>query len=238
MAEENPLATHDLLIRRMLVFLIGAITVWLIVVFFVDVADRSLPLIAGIALTYGFAAYIALPRAIRLGSWILNREQVPSYTLTNDGLPGDPINIALIGSKRQLQDAFAAIGWAKADRLSLVSSWKMCCAFALGRNYATAPFSTLHLLGRGQDSTIPTGHRCEPTQAPSRPLLGADALPRRANLGNGGVLVGVAGADRRRAGCLARRGHQRRGIVSHLGQPPGHARDERSGGSRARLRHP
>ncbi|MGO8656246.1 LssY C-terminal domain-containing protein, partial [Rhizobium ruizarguesonis] len=32
---------------------------------------------------------------------------IPRYTITADGLPGDPINFALIGNLQQLREAFA-----------------------------------------------------------------------------------------------------------------------------------
>jgi LssY C-terminus len=76
---------------------------------------------------------------------------VPSFTITSDGLPGDPVNLALIGTLPQLRTAFAALGWSEADRLSVASSWRMTRAFLFNSPYPTAPFSTLYLFGRGQD---------------------------------------------------------------------------------------
>lgn len=76
---------------------------------------------------------------------------MPSYCITGDGLPGDPVNIALVGTLQQLRQAFAALGWSEADRLSVASSWGMVRAFAFNSPYPTAPFSTLYLFGRGQD---------------------------------------------------------------------------------------
>jgi hypothetical protein len=139
------------LAQRLLVVLLGVVTVWLILVVFYDVADRKLPLVLALAATYGVAAYLVLPRVIRLGARILQRGQVPSYTLTGDGLPGDPVNVALIGTFVQLQHAFRSAGWVQAAPLSLASSWKMAQAFVLNRPYPDAPFSTLYLLDRGQD---------------------------------------------------------------------------------------
>ena len=140
-----------LLWRRTLVVLIGILTVWLIVFVVFKVTDNTLPWIAAVAVTYGLAAYVILPRAIRMGLKVLKRQHVPAYTTTGDGLPGDPVNIALIGTLPQLRAAFAAIGWTKADRLSLASSWRMVQAFVLNKPYPSAPFSTLFLFGRGQD---------------------------------------------------------------------------------------
>ena len=114
-------------------------------------ADRRLPWILAVGVTYGIAAYIVLPRAIRMGLKILQSKRVPSYTITGDGLPGDPVNVVLVGTLQQLREAFGALGWSEADRLSLASSWGMVRAFVLNTPYPTAPFSTLYLFGRGQD---------------------------------------------------------------------------------------
>ena len=139
------------LLQRMLIFGLGIFCVWLIVFVVFETADRRLPWILAVGVTYGIAAYIILPRAIRVGLKILQRKRVPSYTVTGDGLPGDPVNIALVGTLQQLRVAFASLGWSEADRLSLASSWGMIRAFVFNRSYPTAPFSTLYLFGRGQD---------------------------------------------------------------------------------------
>lgn len=139
------------LLQRMLIFGLGIFSVWLIVFVVFETADRRLPWILAVGVTYGIAAYIILPRAIRLGLKILQRKRVPSYTITGDGLPGDPVNIALVGTRQQLRVAFASLGWSEADRLSLASSWGMIRAFVFNSPYPTAPFSTLYLFGRGQD---------------------------------------------------------------------------------------
>jgi LssY C-terminus len=137
-------------LRRLLIFGLGVFSVWLIVFVF-EIVDRRLPSILALALTYGFAAYIFMPRAIRTGLKILQRKRVPSFTITGDGLPGDPVNVVLIGTNRQLHDAFAVSGWSEADRLSMASSWRMIRAFIFNTPYPTAPFSTLYLFGRRQD---------------------------------------------------------------------------------------
>jgi hypothetical protein len=140
-----------LLLQRLLILGLGIFTVWLIVDVIFRIADRRLPWIIALGLTYGLAAYVILPRVIRLGLGILQRQHVPSYTITGDGLPGDPVNVALVGTLQQLRAAFAAVGWVEADRLGLASSWGMVRAFLLNKPYPTAPFSTLYLFGRGQD---------------------------------------------------------------------------------------
>ncbi|UBI78542.1 LssY C-terminal domain-containing protein [Ensifer canadensis] len=139
------------LFQRFLIFCLGAVSVWLIVFVVFDTADHRLPWILAVGLTYGLAAYVILPNVVRMGLKILHRRLIPRYTITGDGLPGDPVNLVLIGTLQQLCDAFATAGWSTADSLGVASSWRMVRAFLLNTPYPTAPFSTLYLFGRKQD---------------------------------------------------------------------------------------
>ena len=116
------------LFHRLLVLGLGILIVWLIVFVF-RFTDRKLPTVLALIITYGIAAYIILPRAVRMGLKILQRKRVPRFTITGDGLPGDPINLVLMGTIQQLRAAFAIAGWSEADRLGMASSWHMICAF-------------------------------------------------------------------------------------------------------------
>jgi hypothetical protein len=137
-------------LRRLIVLGLGIFTVWLVVYVF-QFTDRRLPTLLALAVTYGVAAYIVLPRIVRMGLKILLRKRVPRFTITGDGLPGDPVNLVLTGTLQQLHAAFDRAGWSEADRLGPASSWRMVRAFLLKSPYPTAPFSTLYLFGRGQD---------------------------------------------------------------------------------------
>jgi hypothetical protein len=139
------------LLQRLIIFGLGIFSVWLIVFVVFEFADQRLPWFVALAATYGAAAYIILPRIVRMGLKILQRKRVPRYTVTGDGLPGDPVNLVLVGTSQQLHAAFANAGWSVADRLGLASSWRMVRAFVFNSPYPTAPFSTLYLFGRGQD---------------------------------------------------------------------------------------
>jgi hypothetical protein len=138
-------------LQRSLIFGLGVFSVWLIVFVVFEFADRRLPWILALGLTYAIGAYVILPRAVRMGLKILQRKSVPSFTITGDGLPGDPVNLVLVGTLEQLRAGFAAARWSGADRLGLASSWRMVRAFVFNSPYPTAPFSTLYLFGRGQD---------------------------------------------------------------------------------------
>ena len=99
------------LLQRLLVLGLGVVSVWLIVFVVFEFADRRLPWMLALGLTYGMAAYVILPRAVRMGLKILQRKSVPSFTITGDGLPGDPVNLVLIGTLQQLRAAFSTVGW-------------------------------------------------------------------------------------------------------------------------------
>ncbi len=139
-----------LALRRVGVVLLGVLAVWLIAFVF-RFTDQRLPTILALALAYALAAYVILPRVVRTSLKLLKRGSVPSFTLTGDGFPGDPVNLALVGTFAELKAAFARAGWIEADPLGLKSSWRMAAAFVLNRPYPTAPFSTLYLFGRKQD---------------------------------------------------------------------------------------
>jgi len=136
--------------RRAAVLGLGILAVWL-VVFVFRLTDRRLPTVLALAITYGVAAYIVLPRIVRMGLKVLGRKRVPRFTITGDGLPGDPVNLVLTGTLQELHTAFMRAGWSEADRLGLASSLRMIRAFVCNSPYSTAPFSTLYLFGRAQD---------------------------------------------------------------------------------------
>jgi len=138
------------LLQRLTIVALGVFSVWLIVDVF-KFFDHRTPIILALGLTYALAAYIILPRVVRAGLKILQRNHVPRFTVTGDGLPGDPVNLALVGTFDQLRCAFASAGWIEAAPLNLASSLHMARAFILNRPYPAAPFSTLYLFGRGQD---------------------------------------------------------------------------------------
>ncbi len=138
------------LVQRLMVLGLGVVCVWL-VAFVFRFSDQRTPTIIALCATYAIAAYVVLPRVVRMSLKILQRKSVPSFTVTGDGLPGDPVNLALIGEFKALRAAFAAAGWTEADPLGLKCSWGMVVAFALNRPYPAAPFSSLYLFGRKQD---------------------------------------------------------------------------------------
>jgi hypothetical protein len=72
-------------------------------------------------------------------------------TTTEDDIPGDPINVGLVGSKEQVIRAFAAAHWDPADAITLRSSIDIGLSVVLDRPDLDAPVSALIFEGRKQD---------------------------------------------------------------------------------------
>lgn len=110
--------------------------------------DRFIIPILGIWL---FSAYFFLPRLHRWFSKIY----LPNYFIgrvkTYDGLLGDPVNIAVLGSEKQLLSTMNNSGWTRADDLNHKTSLKMVKSSILKRSYPSAPVSSLFLFNRKQD---------------------------------------------------------------------------------------
>jgi hypothetical protein len=78
-------------------------------------------------------------------------EDIPGITHTGDGIPGDPLNVALIGTKAQVMKIMIAAKWYAADPLTLESCLEIAEASVLKRPYDAAPVSNLYLWGRKED---------------------------------------------------------------------------------------
>ena len=103
-------------------------------------------------LVWGIAAYLVVPRL-----WELYFHRHADYsdvgriTTIGDGHPGDPVNIALIGSETELVHAMTAAGWYPADPITLSTSVRIAADSVLRRSDDDAPVSDLFLFGRKQD---------------------------------------------------------------------------------------
>src|SRR4051794_24340597 len=62
-------------------------------------------------------------------------DDVPGITETKTGIPGDPLNVALIGTKVELMQVMVAARWYPADPLTLKSCLEIAEATVLKRPY-------------------------------------------------------------------------------------------------------
>jgi hypothetical protein len=76
---------------------------------------------------------------------------LPGVTHTSSGVPADPLNVAVVGTREEVLRILLAAKWFPADPLTLRSSLKIARAAVLKRPYDGAPVSSLFLFGRKED---------------------------------------------------------------------------------------
>jgi hypothetical protein len=97
-------------------------------------------------------AYVVMPLFwIRYAHRHPALEELPGITETRDKHPGDPINVALIGSEADVRRIMTTAQWFPADPLGLRSDVKIAADTVLKRPYDEAPVSNLFLWGRKED---------------------------------------------------------------------------------------
>ena len=84
---------------------------------------------------------------------------MPDVTHTASGIPGDPLNVALVGSEAELERVFTAAKWFRAAALGVRSDFEIAADTVLERPDDDAPVSSLYLFGRREDLAFeqPTG---------------------------------------------------------------------------------
>jgi hypothetical protein len=103
------------------------------------------------------ALYVLLAYGVVPGVWRRSLKRHPALvdsprvTRTPLGIPGDPVNIALVGTEAQTLTALLLAGWHPADPITLASSLRIARSTVFHRPYEDAPVSTLLLWGRKQD---------------------------------------------------------------------------------------
>lgn len=96
-------------------------------------------------------AYVMLPRAWKHHERQRGLVAMPMVTKTKQGIPGDPINIGLVGTKADVVRAMYAAGWQAAEPVTLKSSIDIIGSVLLHRPDLQAPVSPLFYDGRVED---------------------------------------------------------------------------------------
>jgi hypothetical protein len=139
------------LVARLAVLLPGIIIAYFSVTDVLPFLDRRLPDALAILATYALAAYVLVPALIRLFRILNPPDHLPLYCVTPDGFASDPVNVGIVGTRRQLITAMEQAGWHVADPHTPRYLIKHVLAIVLGWSYPTAPVSGLYLFGRRQD---------------------------------------------------------------------------------------
>jgi hypothetical protein len=106
---------------------------------------------AGLAAAYLVVAYVVLPDLWKHFEHQPGLRLKPMTTTTPERIPGDPINVGVVGSREEIVKAFALAGWHPADAITIASSLEIGASVLLDRPYLEAPISTLLYEGRRQD---------------------------------------------------------------------------------------
>jgi len=104
-----------------------------------------------VVLAYVLLAYLVLPTFWTDYEHQRGLATLPMVTRTAQGIPGDPINVGLIGGNTDVLCAMQAAGWYPADPVTLRSSIEIAGSVLLDRPYRHAPVSSLYYLGRRED---------------------------------------------------------------------------------------
>jgi len=115
--------------------------------------DVKLALLAAaiMLVAYGGLAYFFLPLAWKHYEHQKALAGFSMLTRTSDGIPGDPINVGLVGSREDVLCAMHAAGWYPADPITLRSSLKIIGSVVLDRPYRDAPVSPLYYDGKREN---------------------------------------------------------------------------------------
>ena len=100
---------------------------------------------------YVVLAYFLLPSTWRHYEHQKKLATLAMVTRTKAGIPGDPINVGLVGSKEDVLCAMKAAAWYPADPITLRSSIAIAGSVLLDRPYRDAPVSHLYYENRRED---------------------------------------------------------------------------------------
>ena len=115
----------------------------------------------------GRLAYTALAYVVLPAFWTHHEHQkglakLPMVTRTAQGIPGDPINVGLIGNEKEVLCAMNAAGWYPADPVTFRSSIEIAGSVLLDRAYPTRRSATCFISTAARISPS----RSRPARAP------------------------------------------------------------------------
>lgn len=153
---------------------------------------RIAGLFLGVGLIYFALAYLIVPEFWSFRDHGLDLLPEEMRTTTPQGIPGDPINVGLVGSKANIIHAFAVARWNAADAITWRSSLEIGESVIFDRPYADAPVSTLLFEGRRQDLAFekPVGNSADQRHHVRFWLVTAESLDGRS------LWLGSASFDR------------------------------------------
>ena len=109
---------------------------------------RWLLVIAAVAAVYLALAYVVLPALWTHHEHEPGLATLPMVTRTSSGIPGDALNVGLVGGKEDVLRAMHTADWYPADPITLRTSVEIVGSVVLDRPYHDAPVSPLYYDGK------------------------------------------------------------------------------------------
>jgi hypothetical protein len=104
--------------------------------------------LTALAIAYLLLAYVLLPALWRHHEHEPGLAAFPMVTRTGTGIPGDALNVGLVGSQEDVLRAMQAAGWFPADPVTFRTSIAIIGSVVLDRPYHDAPVSPLYFEGK------------------------------------------------------------------------------------------
>jgi LssY C-terminus len=109
---------------------------------------RGLLVLATLVIVYLMLAYVVLPALWRHHEHEPGLGSLPMVTRTGTGIPGDALNVGLVGGQEDVFRALEAAGWFPADPVTFRTSIAIIGSVVLDRPYQDAPVSPLYFEGK------------------------------------------------------------------------------------------
>lgn len=78
----------------------------------------------------------------------------PMIACNGQGVPSDPVNVVLVGTREEIAHAMESSGWLEAHPTGVASGMWMSACVAMHWSYRHAPVSRLYLWDRQQDAAF------------------------------------------------------------------------------------
>jgi hypothetical protein len=114
-------------------------------------ARRVQRILLAVAVVYYLLAYWITPALWTHYEHHPTLESAPKTTFTKEGIPGDALNIGLVGKEEDVVHSMVAAGWLPADAITFRTSARITASALFGKAYPNAPVSNLYVFGRVED---------------------------------------------------------------------------------------
>lgn len=136
---------------RLLILLLGALVIGLVSFRIVLPLLYQWAVFAGVLATYLVVSYLLLPWLWRIYTHVRLPKRLPNRSYDSSGIADDPINIALVGSKRKVLKVMSLMGWQPLEPRSPFSILKSAQALLFNKPYPQGPMDARFLWGRKSD---------------------------------------------------------------------------------------